>query len=96
MSSESMASNDRTVVDVLTLEGFKLTLSAKAGSEGKLFGSVGTSDIAEGATRFGQSMSRAEVRLPNGPIRTAGDHVVQVQLHTDIVVELPVTILPQD
>ncbi|HKQ81229.1 MAG TPA: 50S ribosomal protein L9 [Steroidobacteraceae bacterium] len=78
------------------LEGFKLTLSAKAGSEGKLFGSVGTSDIAEGATRFGQSMSRAEVRLPNGPIRTAGDHVVQVQLHTDIVVELPVTILPQD
>lgn len=78
------------------LEGFKLTLSAKAGSEGKLFGSVGTTDIAEGATRFGQSMSRAEVRLPNGPIRTAGDHVVQVQLHTDIVVELPVTILPQD
>ncbi|MET0984162.1 MAG: 50S ribosomal protein L9, partial [Steroidobacteraceae bacterium] len=51
------------------LEGFKLTISAKAGSEGKLFGSVGTSDIAEGATRAGQSMSRAEVRLPNGPIR---------------------------
>src|SRR4029450_3007136 len=47
------------------LEGFKLTISAKAGSEGKLFGSVGTSDIAEGATRAGQSMSRAEVRRLN-------------------------------
>lgn len=78
------------------LEGFKLTISAKAGSEGKLFGSVGTSDIAEGATRAGQALSRAEVRLPGGPIRTAGEHVVQVQLHTDIVAELQVTILPQD
>ena len=78
------------------LEGFKVTISAKAGSEGKLFGSIGTSDIAEGASRAGHSLSRAEVRLPSGPIRTAGDHVVQVQLHTDIIVDLHVTILPQD
>jgi large subunit ribosomal protein L9 len=78
------------------LQGFKLTISAKAGSEGKLFGSVGTSDIAESATRAGQPLSRAEVRLPAGPIRTAGEHVVQVQLHTDVTAELQLTILPQD
>jgi large subunit ribosomal protein L9 len=78
------------------LQGFKLTISAKAGSEGKLFGSVGTSDIAETATRAGQPLSRSEVRLPSGPIRTAGEHVVQVQLHTDLVVDLQLNILPQD
>lgn len=78
------------------LEGFKLTISAKAGSEGKLFGSIGTTDIAEGATRAGQSLNRSEVRLPAGPIRTAGDHVVHVQLHTDVVVDLQITVLPQD
>jgi large subunit ribosomal protein L9 len=78
------------------LQGFKLTISAKAGSEGKLFGSVGTSDIAEAATRAGHSLSRAEVRLPSGPIRTAGEHLVQLQLHTDVVVDLQLNILPQD
>jgi large subunit ribosomal protein L9 len=78
------------------LEGFKLTISAKAGNEGKLFGSVGTTDIAEAATRAGQPLTRSEVRLPHGPIRTAGDHMVQVHLHTDVVVDLQVTILPQD
>jgi large subunit ribosomal protein L9 len=78
------------------LAGFKLTLSAKAGSEGKLFGSIGTADIAEGATRAGYPVARSEVRLPTGPIRTAGDHVVQVQLHTDVLVDLHVTVVPQD
>lgn len=74
------------------LEGFKLTLRAKAGSEGKLFGSIGTSDIAEAATAAGQELSRSEVRLPNGPLRTVGEHMVAVHLHTDIDVELPVVI----
>lgn len=73
-------------------EGFKLTITAKAGSEGKLFGSIGTSDIAEAATKAGQKLERSEVRLPNGPLRTVGEHTVSVHLHTDIDVELPITI----
>jgi large subunit ribosomal protein L9 len=73
-------------------EGFKLTITAKAGSEGKLFGSIGTADIAEAATKAGQALERAEVRLPSGPLRTVGEHVVSVHLHTDIDVELPVVI----
>jgi len=77
-------------------EGFRLQLTAKAGSEGKLFGSIGTSDIAEAATKAGQELQRSEVRLPNGPLRTVGDHVVVVHLHTDIDVELPVTISSED
>jgi large subunit ribosomal protein L9 len=77
-------------------EGFKLTLTAKAGSEGKLFGSVGTADIAEAATAAGQPLARSEVRLPNGPLRTVGDHVVTVHLHTDIDLDLPITIQAEE
>ena len=77
-------------------EGFKLSISAKAGSEGKLFGSIGTADIAEAATAAGQKLARSEVRLPNGPLRTVGEHVVVVHLHADIDVELPVTIVADE
>jgi large subunit ribosomal protein L9 len=78
------------------LEGFTLRISAKAGSEGKLFGSVGTTDIADACTAQGQKVARSEVRLPNGPIRTVGDHQVVLHLHTDIDVQLPVTISAED
>jgi large subunit ribosomal protein L9 len=77
-------------------EGFKLTITAKAGSEGKLFGSIGTSDIADAATAAGQALVRNEVRLPNGPLRSVGDHVVVVHLHTDVDVELAVSILGEE
>lgn len=73
-------------------EGFKLTITAKAGSEGKLFGSIGTADIAEAASKAGQQLERSEVRLPNGPLRAVGEHVVGVHLHTDIDIDLPVVI----
>jgi large subunit ribosomal protein L9 len=77
-------------------EGFKLTLTAKAGSEGKLFGSIGTADIAEAATAAGQPLARSELRLPNGPLRTVGEHVVTVHLHTDIDLDLPVIIQAEE
>ncbi|PZN29153.1 MAG: 50S ribosomal protein L9 [Proteobacteria bacterium] len=78
------------------LEGFTLTLRAKAGGEGKLFGSIGTADIAEGLRQAGHEVERAEVRLPHGPIRQAGEHVVQLHLHTDLTVDLPLVIAPED
>lgn len=74
------------------LEGFKLDLQAKAGAEGKLFGSIGTADIAEAVTKAGIRIERAEVRLPQGPIRLVGEHHVKLHLHTDIEIDLPVTI----
>jgi large subunit ribosomal protein L9 len=78
------------------LEGFKLTLTARAGTEGKLFGSISTSDIAEGVTRAGHKVERAEVRLNGGPIRHAGEHVVQLQFHTDVTVDLPVVVTAEE
>src|SRR5215475_9747052 len=80
----------------LKFEGFKLEIRAKAGTEGKLFGSIGTSDIAEAAVKAGQPISRSEVRMPNGPIRTTGEHMVQLHLHTDIDVTLPVSITAEE
>jgi large subunit ribosomal protein L9 len=78
------------------LKGFKLSITAKAGSEGKLFGSVGTTDIAEACTAQGHKVARSEVRMPNGPLRTVGDHTVTLHLHTDVNVELPVTIVAEE
>lgn len=77
-------------------ESFKLELRAKAGSEGKLFGSIGTADIAEAAVKAGQPISRSEVRMPNGPIRTVGEHQVELHLHTDVDVTLAVTIVAEE
>lgn len=81
---------------VAAFEGFKLNITAKAGSEGKLFGSVGTADIAEAATAAGHTLSRSEVRLPSGPLRTVGEHSVQLHLHTDIDFALPVVIVAEE
>jgi large subunit ribosomal protein L9 len=75
---------------------FKLNIIAKAGTEGKLFGSIGTADIAEACTAQGHKLARSEVRLPTGPLRTVGEHVVALHLHTDIDVQLPVVITAEE
>ncbi|HEY7378437.1 MAG TPA: 50S ribosomal protein L9 [Steroidobacteraceae bacterium] len=78
------------------MQEFKLRITAKAGSEGKLFGSVGTADIAEAATAAGHKVERSEVRLPSGPIRVVGEHVVVLHLHADVNVSVPVTIVAEE
>ena len=78
------------------LAEFHLSITAKAGSEGKLFGSVGTTDIAEACTAAGHQVSRSEVRLPAGPLRSVGEHQVTLHLHTDVEVTLSVTIVAEE
>jgi len=78
------------------LKDFTLRIAAKAGSEGKLFGSIGTADIAEACSAQGHKVARSEVRLPNGPIRMVGDHQVVLHLHTDIDIPLPVTVVAEE
>ena len=95
---EAKASSDLAAAKTraAALEGFKLTLTAKAGSEGKLFGSVGTTDIAEACEAAGHKIERAEVRLPGGPIRTVGEHVITLHLHSDIDIAVPLTIVAEE
>jgi large subunit ribosomal protein L9 len=78
------------------MKDFKLTISAKAGTEGKLFGSIGTADIAEACTRQGFKIERSEVRLPSGPLRTLGEHMVNLHLHADVDVPLAVSIVAEE
>ena len=78
------------------LEGFKLTITAKAGSEGKLFGSIGTSDIAEACAKAGHAIERAEVRLPGGPIRMVGEHLISLHLHSDIDIPVPLMVVAEE
>lgn len=70
-----------------------VVVAAKAGDEGKLFGSVGTRDIAEAITAAGQAVDKAEVRLPNGAIRSTGDYDVALQLHSDVFATVKVTVV---
>lgn len=74
------------------LEGLVLKIEMQAGAEGKLFGSVGTVDIAEEIGKRGIEVERSEVRLPEGPLRVAGEHHIELHLHTDVNVGLTVII----
>jgi len=78
------------------MKDFKLTISAKAGTEGKLFGSIGTADIAEACNKAGFKIERSEVRLPTGPLRALGEHVISLHLHADVDVPLTVAIVPEE
>ena len=78
------------------MKEFKLTIRAKAGTEGKLFGSIGTADIAEACTREGFKVERSEVRLPAGPLRMVGEHTVSLHLHADVDVPLHVSIVAEE
>jgi len=73
-----------------------LQMAAKAGTEGKLFGSLGTADIAEACTAAGVPVKRSEVRLPEGPIRTIGNHSVVLHLHSDVNATLQITVVAED
>jgi large subunit ribosomal protein L9 len=74
------------------LEGLVLKIEMQAGAEGKLFGSVGTVDIAEEIGKRGIEVERSEIRLPDGPLRVVGEHHVDLHLHTDVNVGLTVVI----
>ena len=66
------------------IEGIELSVAVRAGDEGKLFGSLGNRDIAELATEAGVELSKAEVRLPTGPIRSVGEFDVAIHLHAEV------------
>ena len=77
------------------LNEVNVVITAKAGDEGKLFGSIGTRDIADALTASGIEVDRAEVRLPNGALRYTGEFNVAVQLHHDVTAEVLVTIVSE-
>jgi large subunit ribosomal protein L9 len=75
------------------LEGYMVQVTQKAGVDGRLFGSVTNSDIAEALTKQGFEVKKAEVVMPNGPLKTIGDFPITLSLHTDVKAQITVSVL---
>jgi len=75
------------------LNGLAFEITQKSGVDGRLFGSVTNADIAAALTKQGFAVEKAQVRLPEGPLKMVGDHPVQVSLHTDVLVDVTVSVL---
>lgn len=91
---EKIAAADLTTAEARgeQLADMSVTIVAKAGEEGKLFGSIGTADIAHAISEAGVAVDRHEVRLPEGALRQKGEHDVQLHLHTDVNVTVKLVI----
>jgi large subunit ribosomal protein L9 len=75
------------------LEGLLVQITQKAGVDGKLFGSVTNVDIAEALKAQGFEVTKAAIRMPQGPLKQVGDHPIKIALHSDIVVTITVSVL---
>ena len=75
------------------LAGSTVQINQKAGVDGRLFGSVTNADIADALVKQGFAVEKAQVRLPEGPLKLVGDHAVQISLHTDVLVDVNVAVI---
>ena len=72
-----------------------VTIMVKSGEEGRLYGSVGTQDIADALERDGKTVERSEVRMPEGVIRSLGEYEIALQLHSDVTVQIEVAVVEE-
>lgn len=78
------------------LDGLTVEITSKAGTEGKLFGSIGTADIADAIKAAGVEVEKKEVRMPTGAIRMAGEYDIDLHLHTDVDATVKVTVIGEE
>lgn len=78
------------------LEGHVIRIEAQVGAEGKLFGSVGSIDIVNACEELGVTVERSRVRLPDGPLRVVGEHMIELHLHADVHIPLKVVVASND
>jgi large subunit ribosomal protein L9 len=86
---------DQARARAAALEGCAVTIVAKAGDEGKLYGSVGTQEVADAVSAKGTPVERSEVRMPEGVIRSIGEYQIDLQLHSDVTVAVQVSIVAE-
>ena len=75
------------------MSGLNVKISQKSGVDGRLFGSVTNHDVADALTKQGYAVDKAQIRMPQGPLKTTGDHTLSVALHTDVVVDVTITVI---
>jgi large subunit ribosomal protein L9 len=78
------------------IEGMAVSITAKSGTEGKLFGSIGNIDIAAALAEAGVEVEKRDVRLPDGPLRQAGEYEIVLHLHADVNAVAKVTIIGEE
>ena len=91
LEAKAAAEIDAAKTRAASIEGKEIRLSVQAGSEGRLFGSVGTIDIADAFAALGITIERSEIRLPEGPLRVVGQHEIEIHLHADV--NVPINVL---
>jgi large subunit ribosomal protein L9 len=92
---EKMASDKLSAAQALAekMAGKTVSISQKAGVDGRLFGSVTNADIAEGLKKLGFDVVKAGIRMPNGPLKTVGEQTVTVSLHSDVQADINVVVV---
>lgn len=78
------------------LDGLEVSITSKAGTEGKLFGSVGNADVADAITAAGVAIEKKEVRMPEGAIRVAGEYDIDLHLHADVDAVVKLTVIAEE
>ena len=78
------------------LQELKVSIASKSGDEGKLFGSIGTADLAKAMTAAGVEVQKSEVRLPEGAIRNVGEYEIAVQVHSDLSATVQVSVIAEE
>lgn len=79
-----------------SLDGTTVSITSRAGTEGKLFGSIGTEEIRAAFEASGQTVEKKEIRLPEGPLRSVGEHPVTLHLHADVDAEVIVNVVGEE
>jgi len=94
---ERVAAEKKQIADrrAAQLAALSVTIPANAGEEGKLFGSIGTRDVAEAITKAGVEVSKSEVRMPSGSLRELGEYMIDIQLHSELMQPVKVTVIPE-
>ncbi|MDW6091105.1 50S ribosomal protein L9 [Vibrio rhizosphaerae] len=91
--AEQLAAAQSRADKVNALEA--VVIASKSGEEGKLFGSIGTRDIADAVTAAGVQVSKSEVRLPEGALRNVGEYDISIQLHSEVFAEVKLQVVAE-
>jgi large subunit ribosomal protein L9 len=73
-----------------------IEITARVGSEGKLFGSIGVADVSDSIASLGSNVEKSEIRMPEGALRTVGEHIVDIHLYTDVDTQVTVNIIGEE
>lgn len=93
-AAEALAEAQARKVAIEALDAIEIT--ARVGSEGKLFGSIGVADISDAISALGQTVEKSEIRMPEGPIRETGEQVVDIHLYTDVDTQVTVNVVGEE